>query len=111
MHGDMDGLCNIIISLAVPPEYTVNPSFTVIEGMNFTVDLGLIGNPFPTSFDWTFNGATLSPSGDIVLGLQLLDLGIANRTEAGNYSVTTSNVAGSGTGSFQVIVYCECDEL
>ena len=96
-----------ILYLADAPEYTVNSSFTVIEGTSFTVDLGLIGNPFPTIFDWTFNGAALSASGDVVLGLQFLNLGIANRAEAGNYSVTTSNVAGSGTGSFQVIVYCE----
>ena len=89
--------------------YNVNSSFTVIEGLNFLISLGLTGNPFPDSnnFQWTFNGAPLSPSGDIVLGLQFLDLGIVNRTEAGNYSVTTSNVAGSATGSFQVIVYCE----
>ena len=87
--------------------YTVDSSFTVIEGMSFTVNLGLIGNPFPTSFDWTFNGAPLSPSGDIVLGLQFLNLGIANRAEAGNYSVTTSNAAGSDTAFFQVIVYCK----
>ena len=101
-----------ITLLADPPEYTVDPSFTVIEGdnnSNLTVNLGLTGNPFPDSnnFQWTFNGAPLNASGDIVLGLQFLNLGMTTRAEAGNYSVTTSNVAGSGTGSFQVIVYCK----
>ena len=54
-----------------------------------------------------FNGQNLVESGDITLALQLLDLGSANRVEAGSYSVTTSNIVGSATGTFQVIIYCK----
>ena len=98
-----------IIHLSVPPKYIINSSFTAVEGMNLIINLGLTGNPFPNSnnFQWTFNGAPFNGSGDIVLGLQSLNLGAASQTEAGNYSVTTSTIAGSATAFFQVIVYCE----
>ena len=94
----------------VGPEYTVNDTFSVIEGDSFRVDLGLTGNPLPGApgtFQWFFNGQPLSQSGDLLLGVNSIDFGIANRAEAGTYSVSATNVAGTGTASFELIVFCE----
>ena len=98
----------------VGPEYTVNDTFTVIEGDSFRVDLGLTGNPLPGApgtFQWFFNGQPLSQSGDLLLGVNSIDFGTANRAEAGTYSVSATNVAGTGTASFELMVFCEFVEI
>ena len=101
----------IIETVSDAPTYIVDERFTPTEGFPFRVDLGLDANPIPGigMFDWTFNGQPINlqlPGVDV--GVNFLDFGNNIRREAsGNYTVTSSNDAGSGNASFVIDVYCK----
>ena len=82
----------------------MDSKFTTVGGSQFRVDLVLLSNPQPTGFTWYFNGNTLNASGDVTFGVDFLDLGRANMSESGNYTIVATNIAGSGNISFQVVV-------
>ncbi len=87
----------------------VNATFETIEGEAVLIELQLDANPIPAldQFGWQFNGIELVSSGDVAVNLTYLDLGEVNRNEAGNYFVNASNVAGTGSATFQIVVFCE----
>lgn len=88
------------------PQYTVNDTFSVVEGEPFFLELTLQGNPLPTDndTDWFLNGRLLFPLAGIDFGADFISLQIATRLDQGNYIVTTSNRIGSANASFQLLV-------
>ena len=88
--------------------YTVNASFTAVEGNMLRINLGLDGSPFPEQFNWLFNGVELLPSSEITFGIDFIQFSSLSTSNAGNYRVTAANVAGSGSGEFSLIVLCKC---
>ena len=82
----------------------MDSKFTVEEGSQLRVDLVLLSNPQPTGFTWYFNGNTLTAGGDVAFGVDFLNLGTADSSESGNYTVVATNAFGSGSASFQVVV-------
>ena len=88
--------------------YTVNTSFTAVEGNMYRIDLVLDGNPVPVDFTWSFNGVELVTSSEITFGIDFIQFSSLSTSNAGNYSVTATNAAGSGSGEFSLIVFCRC---
>jgi hypothetical protein len=84
---------------------------TVIEGSTESVQLDLAANPIPGDdmFEWFMDGNPLTSGGDVVLGVNSIDFisGIV-RSQAGIYTVQSSNIAGASTGNdtFQLEVLC-----
>ena len=89
------------------PVYTVNTSFTAVEGSMFRIDLVLGGNPLPVNFTWSFNGVELLTSSEITFGIDFIQFSSLSRSNAGNYSVTATNAIGSGSGDFSLVVHCK----
>ena len=91
-----------------PPVYTVASRFAVIEGERLLINLTLDGNPIPRegNFTWSFNGIDLIRSGDVDFGVDFIDFGVVNRNEAGSYMVEATNLAGTGSATFELVVYC-----
>ena len=89
------------------PMYTVNTSFTAVEGNMFRIDLVLDGNPIPVDFTWSFNGVELLTSSEITFGIDFIEFSSLSTSNAGNYSVTATNTAGSGSGEFSLVIFCK----
>lgn len=89
--------------------YTVNATFTVVEGDPFSLQLGLEGNPLPLDgdTDWFVNGNPLFLMPGIDFGADFINIQMVTRMDQGNYTVNSSNIAGFGIGSFQLIVLCK----
>lgn len=98
-----------MLSLIVAPAYVVNTTFTVSEGETFSVRPILTGNPLPTDDDtmWSIDGRVLDLVPGIDFGSDFLVIDIVTRMDEGNYTVTASNVAGSGNATFQLLVESE----
>ena len=90
------------------PVYTVNASFSAFEGDMFRIDLGLDGDPVPVEFNWFFNGVELLNSSETTFGIDFIQFSSLSTSNAGNYSVTATNTAGSGSGEFSLVVFCKC---
>ena len=63
--------------------------------------------PLVSDADWALNGRPLVIMGGIDLGTDFINIQIATRLDEGNYTVNSSNVAGSGSTSFQLLVQSE----
>ena len=46
-------------------------------------------------------------SSRIILGVDSIEFSPAQRGDRGSYIVTATNIAGSGSGSFELDVFCE----
>lgn len=88
------------------PEYVVDSIFTVQEGDPFSVQPILTGLPLPTDDDivWTMNDRVLALVPGIDFGSDFLSIMMVTRLDEGNYTVTATNAAGSGSASFQLLV-------
>ncbi len=81
-----------------PPVITAQPqSQGVATGNNATFTVGVTGTA-PLNYQWLFNGTNLSGATTNPLTLANVQL-----TNAGNYSVTITNIAGSVTSSVAVL--------
>ena len=90
------------------PIYTVTNLFEANEGDTLTINLGLDGFPLPpSSFSWMFDNQPLAGDSRIILGVDSIEFSPTQRGDTGSYIVTATNIAGSGSGSFNVEVYCE----
>ena len=94
-----------------PPEYNIDPSFTINEGDSFNLStLNLDANPIPGegNFSWTFNGQPLMEQpGSIELGVNSIVLNPVLRNQSGVYMITSFNRAGSGQTSFALNINCK----
>ena len=93
--------------LVVAPEYSIQPTYTVIEGTrNLTVEVGLVSSPFPLEGDflWLFNGNPLRSRDGITLSARSIRFSEITRKNSGTYQVTASNEAGSGSAEFEIDV-------
>ncbi len=90
-----------------PPEYIVNNFFEGNEGENLRIDLQLDGNPLPPdSFSWTLDGEPLEiEPGQLEFGEDFIEFTSLRRTDIGEYMVTATNLAGTGSATFNVEVY------
>ena len=97
---------------ADPPLYTGQATHEVIEGQEFRIMLQLTGNPLPLvdTVTWTFNGQPLSIGGGINFGLDFIEFSSINRTNEGNYTVTSSNLAGNASFALSISVFCKLTE-
>ena len=95
-----------LICCADAPVYTVNNSFTVQEGDQFAITLGLdaFPTPGPDNFTWFYNGQILPMMPGIMFGLDFIDIQVVTRLDSGTYRVVANNIAGSGEASFELIV-------
>ena len=92
-----------------PPFYIVDAVIRVIEGNPVRIDLLLDAKPDPFTFNWQFEGQPLSTPQGGSLGVDFIDFGSSiDRTASGNYFIESTNDAGTGNATFQLIVYCEC---
>ena len=96
-------LCFLLLD---PPEYRVNDTFTVREGDLVMIVLDLDANPIPgdDNFTWSMNGRNLIPMPGLELGVSFIDLMMVTRLDEGNYTIVSTNIAGSGNASFQLFV-------
>ncbi len=80
--------------------------FTVQEGAEFSVQPILTGNPLPLDNEtvWSMDGRVLAPIPGIEFGSDFLTIMMATRMDQGNYTVSATNVAGSGSATFQLLV-------
>ena len=90
----------------VVPRYTVNASFSVMEGDPFDLTLELDAIPLPSTDNvtWYFNGQVLAMMPGIMLGRDFITISMVTRLDAGTYRVEATNEAGTGSASFQLQV-------
>jgi uncharacterized repeat protein (TIGR01451 family) len=80
------------LTVLVPPTITLQPSNqTTIVGQNVAVEATATGS-MPLSYQWWFNGAPLATATSTVLNLSNVQT-----NQAGNYTFSASNAAGSVT--------------
>ena len=79
------------------------------EGEPLAITLELDGNPLPPDgFTWMFNGQPLQLGGNVVtLNETTIAFSSLNRNNAGNYSVSATNLAGLGRADFSLAVFCK----
>ena len=89
-----------------PPVYTVNASFSVMEGDPFDLTLELDALPLPSldNVTWFFNDQVLAVMPGIILGRDFISIAMVTRLDAGTYRVEATNEAGTGSASFQLQV-------
>ncbi len=87
----------------------MNSLFEGNEGESLRIDLQLDGNPLPPdSFTWTLDGEPLQlEPGQLTFGEDFIEFTSLRRTDQGEYMVTAINLAGSGSATFNLEVYCE----
>jgi len=84
----------VLTVLAVPPIITTQPaSRTVAVGANATFNITAVGSP-PFSYQWLFNGGTLSRATNANFTCTNAQMG-----DAGNYTVVITNAFGSVTSA------------
>ncbi len=87
------------ISGAISPFLTIPPSDqTVLAGTAVTLRAVSVGTPTPT-YQWAKNGAAIAGATGATLSLATVAL-----VDAGRYTVTATNVAGTSTASAELIV-------
>jgi alpha-tubulin suppressor-like RCC1 family protein/Zn-dependent metalloprotease len=92
------------LTVLVPPTFTLQPvSQTAIAGSNATFTAAADGTP-PLNYQWYFNGATLADDARHS-GTATSSLSISNvlTSDAGNYTVTVTNLAGSVSSTAAVL--------
>ena len=94
----------INMSFTDQPVYIVNDTFTFTEGDRVRIELQLDANPLPIIFEWFFNGLPLPLMPGLDLGRDVIDISIATILDTGNYTVTSTNAAGSGSGNFMLVI-------
>ena len=79
------------------------------EGEPLDIFLTLDGFPLPPdTFSWTFQGQPLMDTpGRVTTGVDFLQFSALNRDDRGTYMVTATNLAGSGSATFNLEVYCK----
>ncbi len=98
----------VVFLLIAPPVYTVADRFFAIEGDILRIDPILDAIPFPTIFSWTRNGVPYTPPSGGSVGADFIDFGgPIDRSVAGTYMVSSTNDAGTGSATFELIIYCE----
>ena len=77
------------------------------EGQNFFTDVTVEANPEPSDVTWRRDGEILS--NDVNIDITNTSINITNlqRSDNGTYTITSDNDVGEGSGSFDLIVYCE----
>ena len=94
------------LAIVVLPTYTVDPSFSVIEGEPFDLTLGLEDLPFPTleNVTWFIDGRELIEMPGIMLGVDFIRIQMVTRLDGGTYRVEGTNEVGTGSATFQLQV-------
>ena len=77
------------------------------EGENFFTNSTVEANPEPSEVIWTRDGEILSNDGDIYITDTSITITNLQRSDNGTYTITSDNGVGEGSGSFDLIVYCE----
>ena len=77
------------------------------EGENFFTDVTVEANPEPSGVTWTKDGEILSNDDNIVITSTSITITNLKRSDNGTYTITSDNGIGEGSGSFDLIVYCE----
>ena len=102
----MTGICTNVAIYAsfspVPPTITPHPiDVTITEGTPHTLTCTATGEPLPL-ITWSRGGEVLSTQGSLSLEPS------AQRSNAGTYTCTATNTAGSDSVDITVDVLCEC---
>ena len=89
--------------------YRANTSYATPEGEAFQIILDLEANPSPIEGDytWLFNNTALTSGDGVTLTANSLLFDSPSRSHAGTYSITSVNPAGSGSATFQLIIFCK----
>ncbi len=88
----------LTVTNPIPPTIVTQPtSQTVAAGVNVSFNVAATGTP-PFSYQWLFNGASLSGATSTTLSLTGVQLG-----NAGNYTAVVKNVAGSATSAVALL--------
>ena len=77
------------------------------EGENFFANSTVEANPEPSDVTWTKDGVILSNDDYIVITSTSIAITNLQRSDNGTYTITSDNGVGEGSGSFDLIVYCE----
>jgi len=91
-----------------PPELTLLPFYEALEGTLITVNATpTVGTPTNFDYQWYFNGSPIPESFGGKLSTNYI-VGIS--LNEGTYRVDVSNIAGSGSASFQFMIVGDSDE-
>ena len=77
------------------------------ERENFFTNSIAEANPEPSDVTWTRDGVILSNDDNIVITSTSFTIKNLQRSDNGTYTITSDNGIGEGSGSFDLIVYCE----
>ena len=77
------------------------------EGENFFTDSTVEANPEPSDVTWTRDGVILSNNDNVDITSTSINITNLQRSDNGTYTITSNNGVGEGSGSFDLIVYCE----
>ena len=77
------------------------------ERENFSTNSTVEANPEPSDVTWTRDGVILSSDGNIDITNTSITITNLQRSDNGTYTITSDNGVGEGSGSFDLIVYCE----
>ena len=77
------------------------------EGENVFTNSTVEANPEPSDVTWTRDGVILSNDDDIDITSTSIAITNLQRSDNGTYTITSDNGVGEGSGSFDLIVYCE----
>jgi uncharacterized repeat protein (TIGR01451 family) len=90
---------NAILTVLVPPSITRQPvSVTTNQGANVVFTVGAAGSP-PLSYQWQFNGSSLSGATNATLPLRNVQT-----NQAGSYTVVVTNIAGSANSAAATLI-------
>ena len=104
---------NFLPCSADPPRFSpVTATATPREGEQLAISYSLNANPPLTSDSITLtrSGAPITDP-RVTVTTTSLTFASVTREDSGEYQVTASNVAGSGTFTLTVDVYCECTDI
>ena len=101
-------LFNFLYSIVAPSYSFSKPVFTRFEGEDFFIDSTVEANPEPSGAIWIRDGVIL-PNDEDNIDITSTSITITNlqRKDNGTYTITSNNGVGEGSGSFDLIVYCE----
>ena len=92
------GQVNLVVTVPTQPAITNQPqSLTNLTGTTATFSVGAAGTP-PPGYQWQFYGTNIMGAADSSLSLSNVQL-----TNAGNYTVVVTNVAGAVTSAVAVL--------
>ena len=77
------------------------------EGETFFTNSTVEANPEPSDVTWTRDGVILSNDDNIDITNTSITITNLQRSDNGTYTITSDNGVGEGSGSFDLIVYCE----